>query len=145
MRKNDRGAGAADDDLASVLGFEPQEVPLGGGDDDSDIDDFIVDNVDEAGEPVRRKRDKKAPGRATRITETQLEEATSIFGDMGDFLAESRGSYDDEVRRANDYNLKAATNSPYSFLQYRDGSDMEEQDMDIEKGDKVETEEALKV
>ena len=41
--------------------------------------------------------------------------------------------------------ITTATNSPCSFLQYRDGSDMEEQDMDIEKGDKVKTEEALKV
>jgi hypothetical protein len=66
--------------------------------DDSDMSDFIVDHIDEqTGEGVRKKREKKRPSRVSRITENQLEEATSIFGDMGDFLAESRGSYD-EVR-----------------------------------------------
>ncbi|KAL6060672.1 Transcription elongation factor SPT6 [Balamuthia mandrillaris] len=65
---------------------------------DDDLDDFLVYNdEDEEGRPITRKKKKKHRGAGvSHITESQLQEANSIFGgDMSEFLQDQM---DDEYK-----------------------------------------------
>jgi hypothetical protein len=63
--------------------------------------DWLVDHVDDAGQPVARKKSRR--GRRTAgisgITKTQLEEVTSIFGpEVSEFLPGEVTSPISEIR-----------------------------------------------
>ncbi|KAL5707704.1 Transcription elongation factor spt6 [Ranunculus cassubicifolius] len=86
---------------------QPDEEMLSDPDED-DMDNFIVhDYVDEAGQPIRRKKtNKKKSRQAPGVSASALDEARDIFGDPEDYMARRKAGLEKAARYDQNGDLK---------------------------------------
>ncbi|XP_076921812.1 transcription elongation factor SPT6 homolog isoform X1 [Bidens hawaiensis] len=98
---DDGGGTSLEDDI--IAEEEQQLVEVDGDidDEEDEMADFIVDedDVDEHGEPARRKVNKKKPRRAPGVSSIAIQEAHDIFGDVDELLSKRKS----ELEKTNRY------------------------------------------